>query len=126
MTRNVSVRSVIDAWSSKPFSYGEDCCQFVGACIESITGENPAKQFTYSTESEAREIISAHSDLYGLFSSLFGEPASGPFQDGDVTVHDMTNNEQIAGVIYRGRAVVRTRTGLVDWPIESAKAVWSV
>ena len=54
----MSVFSVIRDWSDKPFVYGEsDCCQFVGAVVEEMTGNNPMRQFQYQSKSEALAII---------------------------------------------------------------------
>ena len=119
------VRSVIDEWSARPFSYGNDCCQFAGAMVEAITGKNPMAGFSYSNEREAYLIINKFGGLYPAMVATLGEPGGTP-KDGDVTIHDMKNGLQIAGSVYQGRSVVKTEHGLVDWPLSWAKAIWSI
>jgi hypothetical protein len=117
------VREVIDKYSAIPFSYGLDCCQFVGECVESVTGKNPATNFLYSGEAEAMALIQSYGSLDALVTSVFGKPYDGQ-KDGDITVHNQSDGTQIAGVVYRGRSIVRTKAGLMDWPIDSTIGVW--
>ena len=120
----MTIREVIDEWAERPFSYGQDCCQFAGAVIEAITGRNPMDRFTYRNEAEALAIIAEHGSLFDAMQATLGEPYDGPFKDGDVTVHNMLNGQQIAGAVYCGESIVKTKTSVMNWPIEWAKAVW--
>jgi len=116
---------VIQKYDSLPFSYdGADCCRFVGEYIEAVTGENPASDFLYSTEGEADSHIARYGSLYGLFRHVLGEP------DAVVTEPAVALTEcrgrEMAGVIYKGRLVVKTERRVTDWPISRAKHVWGL
>lgn len=124
--RPMSAFALIQKWSETPFSYGDaDCCQFVSEMVESFTGQNPAESFSYSGKAEAYRLIGSYGSLYQLVCFKFGKPYEGPYKDGDITLHNMVNGQEILGVFYRGRCLVRSeKTGITDWPIESAKFVW--
>jgi len=116
---------VIQKYDSLPFSYdGADCCRFVGEYIEAVTGENPASDFLYSTEGEAESHIARYGSLYGLFRHVLGEPDAGVTEPA-VALTECQGRE-IAGVIYKGRLVVKTPKRVTDWPVERAKAVWGL
>lgn len=116
---------VIRKWEQIPFSYGSaDCCQFVGECVEAVTGENPAKRFAYSTETEAYEYITRCGGLQGLLTDLFGQP-DGLRREYGVALTTCTGRE-MAGFIWKDRLIVRTMKGITDWPVSRALAVWSL
>ena len=117
------MRSVVDKYSGLPFSYGQDCCQFVGECIESITGVNPIEDLHYSTEAEAIKIIKKHGGMQEVITHYLGEPYDG-CKDGDACMIDNNNGELAAAMIYKGRVVARVESGLMDYPIERALMVW--
>lgn len=110
-----------DQWIQRPWVWGEsDCCQFVGAYLEYLNGENPAKAFDYRTESEAQNLIDEHGGLCGLVSRFLGEPVS-------VGCHGMialVNKPQLLGVVYRDRIVARTANDINDIPLRRGEAFW--
>jgi hypothetical protein len=132
----VSIADVIQEYAETPFEYGVDCCQFVAACIEDRTGENPMKAFEYSNEEEARAIIDKHGSLGNAMRKTLGEEiAVEDAQDGDVLLVDIRGSlpfmadiigDEMAAVCFKGRAVVRTLAGVTDWPISRATAAWRV
>ena len=116
---------VIRKWERMPFSYdGNDCCQFVGECIEAVTGENPAAEFFYGSEAEAYELIDSYGSLYGLLTDVFGEP------DGCANEYGLALTEcrgrEMAGFVWGDKLIVKTAGGLTDWPVSRAVAVWSL
>ena len=116
---------VVADFSSKDFDYGvADCCQFAGEMVRSVTGANPMDRFTYETEGEAQNIIKRHGSLNAAMREVLGKPICAPYKTGDVVVYQMTNGEQIAGVIFKGRAVVKTKKSLTDWPLDFALNVY--
>ena len=119
--------SVLAEWANKPFEYGiSDCCQFVGAVIEEMTGHNPAHQFTYETEAQAYKLIGKYGTLDDLVTALFGEPIDPEdSQPGDILSIDLGERTMLA-VNISGLAVYKTPTGITDWGIESATKAWSI
>jgi len=114
---------VIHRYHAEPFRYGRDCCTFVGECVEAVTGRNPTADFHYSNRREAARLIASYGSLYALFLHHLGEPYDG-HKDGDIAMRLQTNGEYIAGVVYRDRMIVRTETGVTDWPLDYAIAIW--
>ena len=117
------MRAVIEKYAGQSFRYGADCCQFVGECVESLTGDNPMKAFSYSDESEAYEIINSYGSLEKAITATLGEPYDG-FKDGDVCLIEQTGGRQIAAVAYENRVIARVKSGLMDYPRGYAKKVW--
>lgn len=117
------MRSVIDKYSGLPFRYGQDCCQFLGECIESLTGRNPMHKIQYSSQTEAQTILDRYGDLEGAMRHFLGEPYDG-HKDGDACLMNNNGGELAAGVIYRDRVVARVKSGLMDYPISRALMVW--
>ena len=117
------MRAIIDKYAAMPFSYGADCCQFVGECVEAVTGTNPAAAFRYTDEASATELIASYGTLAGLVTAVYGQPYDG-HKDGDITVHDQADGTQVAGVVYRGESIVRTKAGLMNWPLTWARGIW--
>jgi hypothetical protein len=114
---------VIHRYQSEPFKYGKDCCQFVGDCVEAVTGKNPTKGFEYRNKREALRLIASYGSLLDLFVAHLGKPYDG-HKDGDICIRLQPDGEYIAGVVYRNRMLVRTENGVTDWPLEYALAVW--
>ena len=123
----MTINSVLQEWADKPFKYGtSDCCQFVGAVIEAMTGSNPVRQFQYETEAEAKALIAKYGSLDALVTSVLGEPM--PPEDsmpGYVLSIDLGESTMLA-VNISGVAVYKTPSGITDWGIEAATKTWSV
>lgn len=117
------MREVLIKYVDRPFTYGDDCCTFVGACVESVTGKNPMDNFHYSNRREADQIIDTYGSLEAAITATLGEPYDG-CKDGDVCTLDANDGTEAAGVIYRERVVARVANGLMDYPLERAKRVW--
>lgn len=114
---------IIQKYTGVPFSYGQDCCQFVGECVEAVTGRNPMNRYHYGSEGEALDIIAQYGDLCAAITANLGEPYDG-FKDGDVCLVESESGEQIAGVAWQGRVIVRAKRDLMDLPRTHVKYVW--
>jgi len=123
----MSVGRVVHEWSDKPFSYGLfDCCQFAAAVVEEQTGKNPMNAFSYDSKFGAYRIIRSYGSLKAAMLKVLGKPiAVDDAKHGDVLLIE-ADGQQLAGVVYLGRAVVRSRNGLIDMEQSSASAAWSV
>ena len=123
----MTIGEVIMRYSRKPFSYGADCCQFVGECLESIGKYNPMRELEYGSEREAYEIIESHGTLADAITHYFGDPI--PVDDarpGDVVVAE-SGGRQLAGIAvltHEPRMVVRTEKGVTDWSLGRALFAW--
>ena len=120
------MREVIDKYAGMRFNYGVDCCQFVGECIEVLHGFNPMHRFSYHDETEAMEIIQSYGTLEDAITAVLGEPCTDPIREGDVTLHEVQDGQQTAGIVYHGRSVLRVPRGLTDWPLEWVRLHWRV
>ena len=79
--------------------------------------------FPYRGEDGANQLIASYGSLENCIRAQFGEPYDG-CKDGDVLLYDLADGQQIAGIVYKSRGVVRTKNGLMDWPLEGARFVW--
>ena len=114
---------VIQKYAGLQFRYGQDCCQFVGECIEAITGKNPMAGLTYSDEREAYAIIDRFGDLEGAMRHFLGKPYDG-HKDGDACLMDNNGGRLAAAIVYRGEVIGRVNGGLMNYPLDRAKLVW--
>lgn len=124
------MRAVIYAHYGKRFRYGvSDCCAFVGQCLEAAGLDNPMRLFAYDNEAEAREIIAQYGTLSDAITAVMGDPIPDirDVQENDVVVVSQLD-EQIAGIAHRTdmglRCVMRTKRGVIDWPIDRALQAW--
>ncbi len=131
----MSIFGVIEEWSARPFSYGQDCCQFVGAVVEEATGKNPMRGLDYSNEQEARELIASFGSLHNAICHQLGLPIPvAEAEDGDVLLVDLRQHlphvadhlgfDQMAGVFWNGVCVVKTQESVTDWPLSRCSAAW--
>lgn len=112
--------SLILEYGTRPFRYGDDCCQFVAEFLKLETGKDYAAEFEYDDEDGASSILERHGGLEGLFRYVFGQPS----KDGNVCICTMANGEDIAGVVYLGQIIVRTENGITNWPISRGRLFW--
>lgn len=115
------MRAIIDKYAGLPFEYGFDCCAFVAECIEAQTGQ--WLNLDYRDENEANRLLARHGSLEAAITSVLGEPYFG-YEDGFVALIK-TRKQQVAGVFYRGRILVRVQNGLNDLPPHRAAKVWN-
>ena len=123
---NFDIFNVIQSYTNRPIVYGEsDCCQFAADCIEAITGVDYRPVFgRYSSEREAKRLMVKYGGIAGLLTHVLGEPNGDSSGAGVATTTQ--DGREMAGVIYKGRLVVRTENDLTDWPIELAEKVWGL
>ena len=117
------MRGVIDKYAGLPFRYGQDCCQFVGECIEAMVGKNPIEDLIYSDEREAYAIIDRFGDLEGAMRHFLGEPYDG-HKDGDACLMDNNRGRLAGAVIWRNEVIGRVENGLMNYPLDRALIVW--
>ena len=117
------MKAVINKYAGLPFRYGQDCCQFVGECIEAITGKNPIVGLTYSDEREAYAIIDRFGGLENAMRHFLGEPYDG-HKDGDACLMDNNGGRLAAAVIWRNEVIGRVGNGLMNYPLNRAKIIW--
>ena len=120
----MSLSEVIREWSDKPFEYGTaDCCQFVGAVVEEVTGNNPMDGFSYTDQRGAESAIDG--DLQARITEVLGDPIPvSQAKNGDVLMIDMDGKPLVA-IMLGGQAVYKTSHGITDWPASVAVCAWS-
>ena len=119
------MKDVIRKYVDMPFEYGNDCCAFVGECVESITGDNPMNVFNYQTEAEAAALLGVYGGLERAITATLGQPYD-DIKDGDVCLINSNDGRHAAGIVFQGRIVARVANGLMDYPLERALRVWCV
>lgn len=123
-----NVADVLDEWAKKPFSYGgTDCCRFVAAIAEAVTGTNHMESFTYMGDKEAKDLIAKYGSLKAVMTATLGEPIDvEQAKTGDVVLVHCSKEGQIAGSIVGDRVVVKTPDGIVGLNLGHAVCAWSV
>ena len=121
------MRDVIDRYAALPFDYTSDCCRFAADCVEAVTGRNPMQRVKYKTERQAYAIIKQHGGLRGLLIYYLGAPAraGAKARDGDVCLIDANDGREAAAMVYKNRIVARVESGLMDYPLNRAKLLWT-
>lgn len=123
--RRRQVRQVIDDWASRPFDYeGGDCCRFVAAVVAAVSGVDPMADLAYRGEDAALGLIEELGGLERAITARLGPPTRGAVDDGYVTLHENGDGSLIAGIVYRGRSLVRSRYSVTDWDLDTALAIW--
>lgn len=116
------------ARASMPFAWGSnDCCSFVAAAVEALTGRNPmAGVDPYASEIGAAKLIARAGGLKALASQYLGEPVS-PLMAGvgDVV---LVNNEgrEMLGVCNGVNVMAPGEVGMVALSMGAALAAWKV
>ena len=128
----------IEASRRRPFAWGtNDCCQFVGRCVEAMTGENPAARWTgsCSTAAEAEGVLEGlGGGLLSAWSAVLGATIRPAFaRRGDVVLIRDGNNVIVAIVDLSGEravSVVEGEAGTGDvicfFPMDRAVVAWRV
>lgn len=113
---------MFNKFTGVPFEYGRtDCCQFVSACVEELTGQAHATSFPYTDQAGAEALLEKHGGLEGLMTHVFGEPVRTP-QNGYVA---MIAQPELVGIVYNQRVVARTMNDVTDLPIHRASRFWN-
>jgi len=123
-----NLAAVIRDWSDRPFRYGlTDCCQFAADAVRLRRPGDPMRRFCYSDEDSARALVNQYGSLRDAIASELGKPVDvSETTDGDVLLVDSPVFGQAAAIRYRGRCIVRTATGVTDWPLSRAVCGWRV
>lgn len=128
MNRKLATLGVINRMSRFGHKYGEtDCCLLPAAVVAAITGVDYGKQFDYSDEQGANEIIQKHGgSIESLFTSLLGEPVNDGFDYGDPMLFKIFGSQTV-GVWFGDDCYVRTAEGkIVPIPTKLAAKGWRV
>lgn len=126
----------------RPFAYGQwDCCLFVCAAIEAITGTHPAMWLTdYDTEAGGIDLASAHfgkpitgvAEMVAIVAADRGmkQVPIGMAKRGDLIVFRQQSGEACCGIVsLNGMSLmVVTESGLRSYPIAklSSPLAWNV
>lgn len=121
-----AIMRIIRRYENVPFKYGVDCCAFVGDCVEELTGNNPMCNFSYDDEDTAYQIIDSFGTLEDAISATLQRLPYDGLKTGDICVIDSGDGRQAAGIIYGDRIVARVKTGLMDYPLSRALAIWEM
>jgi hypothetical protein len=114
--------AVIQKYSERPGNQW-DCVNFVGECIEAMTGSNPSSRFDITDETAANALLVQFGGLRAAIESVYGEPYHSSHKDGDVALVTYAGVD-CAGVIYHDRVLVRVPSGVTDWPLRAARFIW--
>lgn len=115
-------------WSSRPFSYGFDCCQFAGAVLKHVNGSNPMDVFDYTNELGAAKAIAKYGNLVDATTAILGDPIDNdsPIEEYDVAACLMESGEWIIGIVIDDRVAVKTKVSIMDWPLEYIEVRWRI
>lgn len=104
--------SAVIEWSFRDFQWGHtDCFHFTGACVEAVTGQNPASNYVgmYSTEIEARALL--QEELGGtsplILTQAWADRAGG----------EVTSSEHL----IKGDIIIKERDGFIIHGIVSER-----
>ncbi len=122
-----ALREVIDRYSVEPFEYGiSDCCTFAAECWCAVYGYSPLADLGWDNKADADAILAKHGNLYAAIVHALGAPLStnAEARTGDVALV-YYNGTRLAAVVAGSVLLVRTETGLMEWPLRWATAIWS-
>ena len=127
---------VIRAASERPFSYGDhDCCQFVVASIEAITGKDASTERVngYRTAQGAARTVGRFGGLTAMIRALgnehgFAEVPPSMAQRGDVMLIPgaACGFDGMVGIRTTGGIAVAAPTGLAVVPWRRASRAWRI
>ncbi len=120
---------VLQEYAKKPFDWNGmgDCCAFANELVKVFHDLDIMEPFIYKNKAEALQAIREHGDLVGAITSVMGDPRPVKPEDlrtGDVLIAKQVDGTWIPGIYLMGRMVVRTKEGIMDWPIEFAQHYW--
>ena len=124
--------NVILKYQNEPMKWhsGLDCMAFLSECHEFFSGINLYKLYANpkSTEEAKQLVKNWGGGVEDILTHFFGEATEDVNQaeNGDFLFYDTPWQEyNTIGVVFMGRTIVRTLTGITDWPIELAQKRWS-
>ena len=127
---------VIRAASERPFSYGDhDCCQFVVAAIEAITGKDTrtSRVTGYRTAQGAAKTVARFGGLTAMIQALcaqhgFAEVPTAMAQRGDVMLipEPACGFDGMVGIRTTGGVAVAAPAGLTVLPWRRASRAWRI
>lgn len=123
----------IEARREFPFRWGgyagaNDCCTFVAACIEAMTGRDlgPVLLAEYSDEDTANAYIARAGGLQAAITSHLGKPKKLSYMSrGDVVIVE-TGGIQFAGICLGSNIVSAGPNGLGSNPASYALVAWGL
>lgn len=124
----IRLAEVIELWRSSSFAWGsKDCCQFVGAVVQRITGEDRRTLFdSYDSEMSAARLLVQHGGMEGLLTAAFGGPKIAALaQRGDVVLCEFGRGPQPA-ICLGAWCVAPAEYGLEKRMTRVAQLAWSI
>jgi len=122
----LKVAQAINKWERREFNYGDaDCCQFTAFIVKQLTGHDYAQAFDYSSEQEAKALISEKGDLRDFAESILGEPAD-DLKTGDPVIMRLPTIGQVMGILVGDKIVSVCKRGLVRVDKRYLVCGWSV
>lgn len=120
----MTMLTLVAEWSALAFRWGStDCCQFAGAMAERYGwGYNPMAAFAYGSQREALEVISSFGSLEAAARETMGEPSQ--ITNGSVVLVEI-KGDHMMGFVHNDRCLVKTKTGITDWPLGWALIGWN-
>ena len=124
--------TVIDAlnkWERRSFRYGDaDCCQFAGFIAKELTGKDYLKQFKYTSEASAAEIIEGHGSLKETVISVLGDPSDDldELPDGSPILLEVARHGEVMGVKLGDQAVCLVQNGMARLPQTVIRCGWNL
>lgn len=114
-----------------PFQAGtHDCALFMGACVEAMTGVDPAAKWRgkYKTIKSgiARVRRAGHADHVAVVAAMFEEVAPAYARRGDIGVVDGSEGFGALGIVQGEGVYVLTHTGLGLEPRRNLKRAFRV
>lgn len=125
MATSVCVRSAINSWKRREFKYGDaDCCSFVAHVASKLTGKDYNQYITYSSETEAYDIIKGHGGFAALMDTVFEH--KGKPRNGDPCLVKLPIVGEMMGVKLNNSVVCITKFGLSQMPEKYIVRGWNL
>lgn len=127
------LRETVQAHRTLPFQWAgrvdsHDCCTFVAACIDEMTGSAHVDELLthYSDEESAIAYIASNGGLEQTISLYLGEPKAVTFmQRGDAALV-VREGREFVGICVGAEIFSAGPDGLVSNPREFATRAWAV
>lgn len=123
-----ALRETLLEYKDEQFSFEKrDCCQFVNAYYQRMTGKNIAARFPYDSDFAAQRLITKHGGMLGLLTAALGEPADDEPRPGDIVLVEVGEETEAPG-IYNGHVswCLHHEQGLMYFDPVRNRATWHV